>query len=185
MQQTPVMILAGGQATRMGGGDKPLMLWRDRPLIEWLLDDLRKHSPKIAINANGDPQRFAKYWLAVVPDELPDCGPLSGILTAMVWASASGFSHVGVIAGDTVSLPDDLLERLGTGPSYAASLVNSEWRGHPTVGVWPVDLAAGLRDYLLSGERRVMGWAKSVGATEVRFDGEVFRNFNTPEDLKG
>ena len=52
MQQTPVMILAGGQATRMGGGDKPLMLWRDRPLIEWLLDDIRKHSPKIAINAS-------------------------------------------------------------------------------------------------------------------------------------
>ena len=179
------MILAGGQATRMGGGDKPLMRWRERPLIEWLLDDLRTLSPKIAINANGEPQRFAKYWLPVVPDEVPDCGPLSGILTAMDWAAASGFSHVGVIAGDTVGLPADLFSRLGKGPSHAASLVNGEWRAHPTVGVWPIGLAAGLRDYLMAGERRVMGWAKSVGATEVRFDGEVFRNFNTPEDLQG
>lgn len=179
MQQIPAVILAGGKATRMGGGDKPLRLWQGRPLLDHVLEGLRQFTDDIAINANGDPARF-DYGLPVIADSLPDCGPLSGILTAMEWAQGD---RVLVVAGDTIGLPPDLLDRLPC-PGMAASLVDGEWRTHPTVGLWPTSLASNLHDYLQSGERRVMGWARSVGATEVRFDGNWFRNFNTPEDLR-
>ncbi len=183
MKQIPVMILAGGKATRMGGGDKPLLLRKGRALIDWILDDIRHISQIVAVNANGDPQRFDPFGLPVVPDSVPDCGPLSGILTAMEWAADHGHTSVLVVAGDTLNYPSDLLDRLGDGPAFASSYQNGEWRSHPTVGVWPVSLASDLRRYLEDGNRRLMGWAKSIGAQEVRFDGDVFRNFNTPEDL--
>ncbi len=179
MHKPPAVILAGGKATRMGGGDKPLMHWRGRPLIEHVLEGLAGQVGEVAINAGGDPARYTDYGEAIA-DSLPDCGPLSGILTALEWAVGN---EVLVVAGDTVPLPPDLVARLDA-PSYAASLVDGEWRAHPTVGLWPTRLAPHLRAYLESGERRVMGWARQVGAQEIRFEGEVFRNFNTPKDLE-
>ncbi|OUD10340.1 hypothetical protein BVC71_02190 [Marivivens niveibacter] len=176
----PAMILAGGSATRMGGGDKPLLEWRGRDLIDWVLDDLRGMAGPIAINAQHGPQ-WDRFGLQVVPDTIADCGPLSGIHTAMQWASQA--RHVLVVAGDTIRLPRDLTARLGTGPAYAASYQGDEWRAHPTIGIWPTDLAANLAERLIAGDRRVMKWASAVGATEVRFEGDYFRNFNTPEDL--
>ncbi len=183
MDHPPAVILAGGKATRMGGGDKPLMIWRGRMLVDWVREALEPQVSRIALNANGDPARFDRLGLPVLADDLPDCGPLSGVLTAMTWASAAGASHVLVVAGDTVTLPPDLVARLSPGPAYAASQIDGEWRAHPTVGLWPTSLADGLRSYLISGERRVMGWARSIGAAEVRFDGAVIRNINTPDDL--
>lgn len=183
MLKPPAVILAGGRATRMGGGDKPLRLWQGQPLLAHLLADLRPQVGQIALNANGDPARFAGFDLPVVPDSIPDCGPLSGILTALDWAATLNAPEVLVVAGDTLALPQDLVSRLSPAPAYAASKQDGEWRAHPTVGLWPVALRDSLRSEIMKGKLRVMEWTRSINAREVRWDGPYFRNINRPEDL--
>lgn len=87
----PAVILAGGRASRMGGGDKVLLELQGKPLLGHVIERLRPQVGAIAISANGDPARFAGFGLRVLPDEMPDHpGPLAGILAGMDWAAGLG-----------------------------------------------------------------------------------------------
>ena len=112
------MILAGGRATRMGGGDKPLRVVAGRPLLARVVERLRPQAAAVALNANGDPARFAAFGLSVIADEPEDRpGPLAGVLAAMDWAAAEGAAHVLTVAGDTPVFPAGLGARVACGPS--------------------------------------------------------------------
>lgn len=177
------VILAGGRATRMGGGDKPLLTLRDRPLLAHVIDRLEPQVEAMAISANGDPARFAAYDLPVLPDATPDFpGPLAGIVAGMDWAAAKGFSHILSAPGDTPFLPEDLVVRLARHPF---AIAESRGRKHPVVALWPVMLREAIRKALAGGERRVGRVAAEFGARAVKFDGaeDPFFNVNTPEDL--
>src|SRR5437773_4160349 len=109
------VILAGGRSTRMGGGDKPLVTIAGRPLLARVIDRLRPQVHALALNANGDPARFATFGLPVVPDPVGGfAGPLAGILAGLVWARGEADSARGVVtaAGDTPFFPPDLARRL-------------------------------------------------------------------------
>lgn len=183
------VILAGGRATRMGGGDKALLTLRGRPLLALLLDRLMPQISAAAISANGDPARFAAFGLPVLPDPLPgQPGPLAGVLAGMDWAAGLGFDVILTIAGDTPFPPADLAARLATaGPlSLAASPDETgALRLHPTVGLWPVALRGTLRVALQAGERRVGRWALEQGAATVVFEArpDPFLNINSRQDL--
>lgn len=183
------MILAGGRATRMGGGDKTLRLLGGRPVLAHVIARLEPQVAALAINANGDPARFAAFGLPVVPDSVPDQpGPLAGVLAAMDWARGLGFDTVLCVAGDTPFLPPYLVERLAQAGATALALsvdATGALRCHPTVALWPVGLADPLRAALAAGERRVGFWAQAQGAAEVIFQGtpDPFVNLNTPEDF--
>ena len=78
------VILAGGRATRMGGGDKGLKAVAGRRLIDHVIDRLTPQVQAMAINANGDPARWAEFGLPVLADSLPEYpGPLAGVLAGM------------------------------------------------------------------------------------------------------
>src|SRR3546814_4807929 len=82
-RSTPGVIRAGGQARRMGGGDKPLQLLGGRPLLAHVIDRLGPQVAGLAISANGNPARFAAFGLPVIADTLPDHpGPLAGDRTS-------------------------------------------------------------------------------------------------------
>ncbi|NBQ75566.1 MAG: molybdenum cofactor guanylyltransferase MobA, partial [Acetobacteraceae bacterium] len=66
--ETLGLVLAGGLARRMGGGDKPLKLLGGRPLLDHVLARLAPQVAALALNANGDPARFAAYGLPVIAD---------------------------------------------------------------------------------------------------------------------
>lgn len=183
----PAVILAGGLSRRMGGGDKGLLPWGRGTVLSAVLERLRPQAAPIALNANGDPARFAALGLAVLPDPVPGHpGPLAGILAAMDWAAALGAPAVLTVPGDAPFLPPDLLEQLARAglPSIAAS----DGRAHPVVGLWPAPLAGPLRLALLEGTRRVGAFAKSQGARTVEFPvppagPDPFLNLNTPSEL--
>lgn len=179
----PAVILAGGLSRRMGGGDKGLRLLAGRPLIAHVAGRLADCAP-LAINANGDPARFAAVDLPVIADGIAGhLGPLAGILAAMDWAAGLGASQVLTAPADTPFLPPDLLFRLLT-PGQAAFAIGPEGQEHPTIGLWPVAAAADLRAALRGGMRRVRDWTVSVGAVRVAFaDEAAFFNVNAPEDL--
>ena len=84
------LVLAGGLARRMGGGDKILLTIGRRKILDRVLDRLRPQCASLIINANGDPARFAATKLPVVPDSVPGfVGPLAGILASLDWAAAN------------------------------------------------------------------------------------------------
>lgn len=179
----PAVILAGGLSRRMGGGDKGLRLLAGRPLIAHVAGRLTDCAP-LAINANGDPARFAALGLPVIADGIAGHpGPLAGILAAMDWAAGLGAAQVLTAPSDTPFLPHALLSRLLT-PGQAVFATGPEGQEHPTIGLWPVAAAANLRAALKGGIRRVRDWTVAVGAVPVAFaDEAAFFNVNMPEDL--
>ena len=187
----PAIILAGGRATRLGGGDKCLMDLGGRPMLARIIDRLAPQCDPLALNANGDAARFRGFGLPVLPDSLPGFpGPLAGILAGMDWAAGLGADRVVSVAGDTPFFPRDLVPRLrqsGDGIVLAASRDGQgRNRDHPTFGLWPTALRDDLRAWLIGGERRVRAFAQSQGAVAAIWDADPldpFFNVNTPEDL--
>lgn len=186
------VVLAGGLARRMGGGDKPLRLLGGRPMLDHALSRLAPQVAALVINANGDPARFAAYGLPVVPDGLPGHpGPLAGILAALDWAAAHRPDLVWVVSvpGDSPFIPHDLVARLHAAALAAGvplACARSGGQAHPPVGLWPVALRAGLRDALLAGERKIDRWTARHGCAHADWPDrpvDPFFNANAPEDL--
>jgi len=187
----PAVILAGGQATRMGGGDKGALLLGGMSLFDRVIDRIGPQCGRLAINANGDPARFGEYDLPVLPDSLPDYpGPLAGVLAGLDWAAELGATHMVSVAADTPFFPLDLVERLqraaqkaDTPIALAATHEAGRLMRQPTFGLWPVALRADLRAALEQGLRKVVLWTDKHGAASALFAEEAFFNINTPEDL--
>jgi molybdopterin-guanine dinucleotide biosynthesis protein A len=110
---THAVILAGGLARRMGGGDKPLRDIAGRTMLDRVLDALRPQVAGLALNANGDPARFAPWGLPVLADPVEGyVGPLAGVLAGMDWAAAQGARWLVSASGDSPFLPADYVARL-------------------------------------------------------------------------
>ncbi|MBV0912375.1 molybdenum cofactor guanylyltransferase MobA [Anianabacter salinae] len=178
----PAVIIAGGAARRMGGGDKTLLPLAGRTILSHVLDRLAPQAAPLAINANGDPARFAGFGLPVLPDTVPDRpGPLAGVLAALEWAETLGAPLVLTVSGDSPVFPADLSTRLAqAGP--AAFAVDDEG-SHPIFALWNSASRAELQAWLGAGNRRVMGFADAARLAQVHFAGRAFLNINTPQDL--
>jgi len=186
----PGVILAGGLATRLGGGDKTLLPLGEGRILDHVLARLRSQVADVALNANGDAARFAAYDLPVIPDSVAGFpGPLAGILAAMDWAAGRDAHSVVTVAGDTPFFPPDLVARLGEagqGKSACPVIAATAEGWHPIFGLWPVGLRDDLRAALTGGARRVMRWANERGARVAMFEAhpfDPFFNINTPDDL--
>ena len=190
------VILAGGLARRMGGGDKALLEVGGRSLLSRVIDRLRPQVGPMALNANGDPARFAAFGLPVIPDTVEGfAGPLAGILAGLRWAEAQGCTHIASAAADTPFFPEDMVARLREAsqreghPIALAATMDPE-RGlseHPTFGLWPVSLADDLEQALQDGLRKVIVWTSRHGAARAVFEDAgafPFFNVNTPEDIE-
>ena len=148
------VILAGGQARRMGGGDKGLLTLGNRSILERVIARLGPQVSDMALNANGNPERLGDFGLPVISDTVEGfVGPLAGVLAGMEWAAGQGATHIVTVAADTPFFPDDLVARLlssanSTGKPIALAATPDPERGmnrHPTFGLWPVALRDDLR----------------------------------------
>jgi molybdopterin-guanine dinucleotide biosynthesis protein A len=182
------VILAGGGASRMGGGDKGRQLIGGLSILERLIERLRPQVSALAINANGDADRFASTGLPVLADEAGADGPLAGLLAGLDWAAGAGFPWLLSTPTDTPFLPPDLMMRLAMGLRGGAKAViagSAGWR-HPVIGLWRTSLAESLRRFLaVGGERRTRLWAEDCAAATVNWpeqDIDPFFNVNTPQD---
>lgn len=188
------VILAGGQASRMGGGDKSLLPLAGKRVIDHVLERLRPQVAAMALNANGDPERFAEFNLPVVADSVAEFpGPLAGVLAGLDWAAERGAKYILTVAADTPFFPMDLqvrLEQARLAADLPIALAATKGPGklyrHPTFGLWPVALREDLRQALALGLRKVVLWTDQHGTAEALFpsdDFDPFFNINTPEDL--
>ena len=193
MKQPLGVILAGGQATRMGGGDKGLLRLGGQTLLDHVIERLAPQVAEVALNANGDPARFSSLRLPVLADSIAGfVGPLAGVLAGLDWAAARGGDAIVTAAADTPFFPCDLVPQLllrsegMTHPLVLAATPDAK-RGtarHPTFGLWPVALRDDLRTALNGGLRKVVLWTEQHCGREALFPQEqAFFNVNTPEDL--
>jgi molybdopterin-guanine dinucleotide biosynthesis protein A len=180
------VVLAGGLARRMGGGDKTLLRLKGRPMLSILMERLAPQVSALAISANGDPARFAAAapGVAVLADPLPGFpGPLAGILAGMDHAASLGMGWVLSVPGDTPLIPPDLAARL-RGAAAPVACAASAGRVHPPVALLPVSLREDLRDSVVAGEGKVSRWMGRHGCAVVEWAGDPFLNANTPEELE-
>ncbi len=189
------LVLAGGLARRMGGGDKARIEIGGVSILDRVLATLSAQCTGIVINANGDAERFADTGCVVVPDNVEGYpGPLAGILAGLDWLATqnNGIEWIVSVPGDCPFLPDDLVERLhmarrkmGTGVPLACAR-SGEWR-HPVVGLWPVALREDLRKALVQEHlRKIEMWTARHGVAIAGWPTEPvdpFLNVNTPEDV--
>ena len=179
LMDIPALILAGGEATRMGGGDKPLRTLAGQTLLARIAATLAPGHTHIALSANGDPARFGTR-LPVLPDPVPGQGPLGGVLAGLEWAASLGAGTLLTVPGDTPLIPPGLAAALGAAPAVA----ESGGRRHHLVALWPVACAPALRAWLGGpGSRSVRAFGATLPMRGVPFAGDPFANVNTPEDL--
>jgi len=184
------VVLAGGLARRMGGGDKPLRLLAGRPMLDHVLDRLRPQVAAMALSANGDAARFAPRGLPVLADKLPDFpGPLAGILAGMEWVAAQGGEWLVSAPGDSPLLPGNYVASLWAARRAAGlplACAESGGQVHPPCGLWDVALRHDLRAALLAGERKISRWTARHGIAHASWPAtpfDPFFNANTVADL--
>jgi molybdenum cofactor guanylyltransferase len=188
------VLLAGGLARRMGGGDKPLREIGGRTILARVIERLAPQCSRLILNANGDPTRFADSGLPVVPDGVADHpGPLAGILAALDWAAehAPEIRYVASVAADTPFLPHDYVSRLHAARDAAGvplACAESDGQAHPVNGLWDVALREDLRHALVVEDmRKIDRWTARHGVAHAAWPTvplDPFFNANRPQDIE-
>ena len=180
------LILAGGAGSRMGGADKGLLPYQNRPLVAHVIDRLAPQVDNLLISANRNLDAYAAFGYPVLTDSLGDYqGPLAGLAVGL---SACTTPWLVTCSCDCPALPGDLVARLLAtteiqGASSAVATVAG--RMQPTFLLCRREMLPALEAYLAAGDRKVGGWCREQGAVEVNFsDASAFDNLNTPDDLQ-
>jgi molybdenum cofactor guanylyltransferase len=188
------LVLAGGQARRMGGGDKALIRIGAATILDRVLERLTPSCAGFVLNANGEPARFARFGLPVIADDVAGfAGPLAGILTGLDWVARNhpAIAWVASVPGDCPFLPRDLVPQLHVARQAEgkplACAQSGEWR-HPVAALWPVALREDLRHALVDeGLRKIEVWTGRHGVALAAWPDQPvdpFFNVNTPEDVR-
>lgn len=193
MQKCVGILLAGGLARRMGGGDKPLLEIGGRPIIAHAIERLGPQCAGLVVNANGDPSRFSAFGFPVVADSVAGfAGPLAGVLAGMdyVCAQRPEVTDIVTAPADTPFLPTDLVKRLYDSRKSAnarIAIAESGARVHHAVALWPVSIRDELRHALVAEDlRKVSAFIARYPNVNVAWPVEPydpFFNVNQPEDV--
>lgn len=190
--ETIGVILAGGLARRMGGGDKPMREIGGRTILDHVIDRLRPQCDGLLLNANGDPARFARFGLPVAADTVEGFpGPLAGVLAALDWAAENHpqAEWIVSVAGDCPFLPRDLVNRFHqarVAEDAQLCVAASGDRAHPVIGLWSAALRHDLRQALMEGMRKIDRWTARYRLATVSWPADPvdpFFNANTLDDL--
>lgn len=180
------LILAGGAARRMGGGDKGLTELAGKPLIEYALARLAPQVDALIINANRNVARYADYGHPVVTDERQGFqGPLAGMASGL---KAAETEFMVCAPCDSPLLPEDLVERLFRQlreQDAELSVAHNGERLQPVFTLMRAALADSLLAFLDGGGRKIDQWFQRHQLAVVDFSDQpaAFSNVNSPEEL--
>jgi molybdopterin-guanine dinucleotide biosynthesis protein A len=184
------LVLAGGRGTRMGGVDKGLQLFHNRPLAEHALTRLAAQVGPAMINANRNLDVYRSFGVPVWPDELPDfAGPLAGMLAGL---SHCETPYLVTVPCDSPNFPADLVARLAAGLADNQGEIATAYtreidglRAQPVFALIKTSLHDSLSAFIASGQRKTGLWAQQHRGARVIFDdGTAFANANTLGELE-
>jgi molybdopterin-guanine dinucleotide biosynthesis protein A len=191
--EIPGVLLAGGLARRMGGGDKPMRTIAGQTILARGIARLAPQCDGLILNANGDPSRFTQFGLPVIPDNIDGYpGPLAGILAALDWVAVHRpeVKFVLSAAADCPFLPRDLVARLETERAVEnaeLAVASSGGQTHPVIGLWSVRLRSELRYALVEEDiRKIDRWTARYRLANVSWPVtpvDPFFNANTVDDI--
>lgn len=180
------LVLAGGQGSRMGGVDKGLAPFRGRPMVAHVLERLAPQVDEILVNANRNPEAYARFGHRVIADEIPGfAGPLAGFERGLAHARGE---LVATVPCDSPFLPPDLVPRLRAALESAGAdlaVARTGTQAHPVFCLMRRAVHASLERFLASGQRKIDRWYAALAVVEVAFDDEAqaFANINTRDEL--
>jgi molybdopterin-guanine dinucleotide biosynthesis protein A len=190
-EQITGLILAGGRAQRMGGIDKGLVLFHQRPLIEVTITRLKSQVGPILINANRNITKYAVYGYPVIMDETPDfSGPLAGFLMGLKNCKTP---YLLTTPCDSPLFPENLGVKLAAELESArldlvfASSKEADGKiwAQPVFCLMRANLQDSLNSFLNKGDLKIDRWFKEIKSGTVIFDDtNAFANANTPEELQ-
>jgi molybdopterin-guanine dinucleotide biosynthesis protein A len=176
------IILAGGEGKRVGGVDKGLYEYKNKPLIEHIINTIEPQVDDIVISANRNTEHYKGYTNKVVSDESEQyLGPLAGIDAALPYCD---HDWVLVVACDTPFLPGDIIDKFLSNKIYSNLYIAESDNHLQLVMLLNRNLHDSIKQSLLNGQLRLMRWAVSQQPQTVIFqDSAAFKNFNYDEDF--
>ncbi|MDH4982484.1 molybdenum cofactor guanylyltransferase MobA [Hyphomicrobium sp. D-2] len=192
------VLLAGGLSSRMGGPEKSLLDLGGRPMLRRVLDRMEPQVGQIAINANGDPARFAAFRYPIIADAIPGhAGPLAGLHAGLLWAQreAPAARYVATASADSPFVPLDLVQRLADAirsSGKPCAIAAHAGEKYPVAGLWSINLADAAADALARNMRALYRFAEANDCAIVEFPAlsladisvDPFFNVNTPEEYE-
>ena len=181
------VILAGGQARRMEGQDKGLILLNDKPMIEYVIESLKPQVGKLLINANRNHDKYSEYGLDIVPDEISGYhGPLAGMASSL---NNTETPYMLTAPCDSPFIPEDLAQRLVTAlesENAEISVAHNGERMQPVFCLMKKELVLSMNDFLNRGERKIDKWFNQHVLAIADFSDipKTFDNLNTLEDIQ-
>lgn len=180
-----VAILAGGKSTRMGH-DKALLKIGDRPMLQRVLESIPHWIEDRILIANHNDYNF--WELPTYPDLIPNCGPLSGIHSALTHIR---HSNCLILACDLPFITSELLEQLTSHHTSRATVLESANGPEPLCAVYSQTCLPVIKAQLQSGNYTARALLEQLGAVVMRpnirsgDDGhDVLLNVNTPAQLQ-
>lgn len=181
------VVLAGGQAKRMGGVHKPLMSYRDRPILSYIVEALSTQVTHIWLNVNRDEELYFEYPCQVFSDlDKGYLGPLEGIYSA--WQLIEG-DWLLFVPGDNPNIPHDLLSKFAAAYQQNPApllVVDDGARLQPLYCLMHRSLVPSLAEALALNHLSVKRWIAEVPHQRVDFSrqSEAFKNLNRIEDFE-
>ncbi|PSU34740.1 molybdenum cofactor guanylyltransferase MobA [Photobacterium lutimaris] len=182
---TSWVILAGGQASRMGGNDKGLVTLAGRAMIEHVIDILGTQTASITINANRNQDTYRQYG-TVFGDHIKNYpGPLGGMHAALHHLDTE---WVGFVPCDCPALPADLVTRMSNACDSNTDIAVAHDGEHiqPVVTLVNRRVLPKLEQFLENGDRKIILLYRQCNMITVDFSDQpnAFVNLNTPEELE-
>ena len=192
IEEICAVIMTGGKSSRMGGGIKSLKKFNNKVIFDRIYEILNNQIRNIIINTNTEEKYFEKYNRIIIKDKIiGHLGPLAGIHASLSWINNNmpKVNWLISVPGDTPFIPNDLINRLyvkAKKNNKQIVLAKSNSNIHPVIGIWNINLLESLECNLLSGERKIIIWAKNHELDFEEFFEEnydPFFNINYNEDL--
>ena len=189
--KTILVILAGGQSRRFGGGYKTLNKFNNISILDRIIQNFKKLEVEIVLNANSNEDQFLKTGLHLIKDELENFqGPLAGIYSSMKWVleNRKNIEWIFTSPSDTPFLNKSLVNKfLSTNYNNKTNIViaKSSNKTHPVIGFWHISLIKSLEEFLAKDNRKIMHWVEGQNYEILNFENKNnFFNINTQADLE-
>ena len=189
--KTILVILAGGQSRRFGGGYKTLYKFNKISILDRIIQNFKKLKMEIVLNVNSKEDQFIKTGLHLIKDELENFqGPLAGIYSSMKWVleNRKNIEWIFTSPSDTPFLNKNLVNKfLSTDYNNKTNIIiaKSSNKTHPVIGFWHISLIKSLEEFLAKDNRKIMHWVEGQNYEILNFENKNnFFNINTQADLE-